>query len=190
MAACAIAPSFRSVPSPARPFGCATEYHEKETAVLYQALRYVVKRFASAGSFPSVPRLGLDQESFERLLVAFRLESTSLRQAVGPPEDFWELTSLLIESGDGSEETRWVAHAVATACLADDHLWQDLGLPDRNALTRLLERYFRPLRERNVGDMRWKKFFYKQLCERAGFHACKAPSCRECSDYPTCFGKE
>ncbi|MDD4932281.1 MAG: nitrogen fixation protein NifQ [Methylacidiphilaceae bacterium] len=189
MTACPVAPSFRPVSSPALPLGCATECQE-ERALLHQAIRYVVKRFASAGSFPCLPRLGLDQDSFGRLLAACQLESAPPRQAGGIPEDFWELTSLLIEAGNGSEEARWAAHAVATACLADDHLWQDLGLPDRKALTRLLERYFRPLREQNVGDMRWKKFFYKQLCERAGFQACKAPSCRECSDYATCFGKE
>ncbi|MGD9896257.1 MAG: nitrogen fixation protein NifQ [Candidatus Methylacidiphilaceae bacterium] len=161
-----------------------------EAELLRDTFGHVVKRFASRGAFPCVPRLGLEEESFGRLLSSHRLEFTPPRFEPRISEDFWELASLLVDYGDGSEETRWVAHAVAAACLADNHLWQDLGLPDRKALTRLLERYFRPLRERNAGDMRWKKFFYKQLCERAGFQACKAPSCRECSDYVICFAKE
>ncbi len=152
--------------------------------------RYVVRRFAARGAFPCVPRLGLDDRSFERLLAFCEAERKPACPASVIPEDFWELVSLLAQSGDGSEESRWIAHAIAAACLADDHLWQDLGLPDRKALSRLLERHFRPLRDRNVGDMRWKKFFYRQLCERAGFQACKAPSCRECTDYAICFGKD
>ncbi|VVM08566.1 hypothetical protein MAMC_02287 [Methylacidimicrobium cyclopophantes] len=161
-----------------------------EAALPRKALHHVLSRFASLGAFPCVPRLGLEEESFERLLAACDAECTPPRHAIGIPEDFRELVSLLVESGDGSEPTRWVAHAVAAACLADDHLWRDLGLSDRQELARLLERHFRPLYERNVDDMRWKKFFYKQLCERAGFRACKAPSCRECSDYAICFAKE
>jgi nitrogen fixation protein NifQ len=38
--------------------------------------------------------------------------------------------------------------------------------------------------------MKWKKFFYKQLCEREGVNACKAPSCAACDDYSKCFGSE
>lgn len=183
MVGCASAPL---VPIPsAPPIGAAAERE-----VLRGTLRHVVRRFAGSGTFPCVPRLGLEERSFARLLAFCGSEEVRTDPAPPIPEDFWELVSLLTESGNGSEETRWVAHAVAAACLADDHLWQDLGLPDRPSLGRLLERYFRPLRERNIGGMRWKKFFYKQLCERAGFQACKAPSCRECTDYAICFGKE
>ncbi len=187
MGACADAPSISipSLPVPPTPIGAA-----EEGAMAGGTLRYVIRRFASAGAFPCVPRLGLDERSFARLLAFCQAERTSLSQAGFIPEDFRELASLLTESGNGSEETRWVAHAIAAACLADDHLWQDLGLPDRKTLGLLFERYFRPLCERNVGEMRWKKFLYKQLCERAGFQACKAPSCRECTDYAICFGKE
>jgi nitrogen fixation protein NifQ len=38
--------------------------------------------------------------------------------------------------------------------------------------------------------MKWKKFFYKQLCLREGLTLCKAPSCDVCSDYALCFGAE
>ncbi|QSR85209.1 nitrogen fixation protein NifQ [Methylacidimicrobium sp. B4] len=185
MVTCAASPTIPPLSASAPPIGAA-----EERAMLRGMFRHVVRRFAGRGAFPCVPRLGLDDLSFERLLVFSGAEKEPSCLASVIPEDFWEIASLLVESGNGSEETRWIAHALAAACLADDHLWQDLGLPDRKALSRLLERHFRPLRDQNVGDMRWKKFFYRQLCERAGFQACKAPSCRECTDYAICFGKD
>jgi nitrogen fixation protein NifQ len=38
--------------------------------------------------------------------------------------------------------------------------------------------------------MRWKKFFYRQLCEQADVLICKSPSCGVCCDYASCFGAE
>jgi nitrogen fixation protein NifQ len=38
--------------------------------------------------------------------------------------------------------------------------------------------------------MKWKKFFYKQLCDRAEVKMCPAPSCQVCNDYQNCFGSE
>jgi nitrogen fixation protein NifQ len=97
---------------------------------------------------------------------------------------------LLDHRADDTEETRWLAHTMATACLGDNHLWQDMGLPNREALSELLRRYYPALYTRNSGNMKWKKFFYKQLCERAEINICKAPSCRVCTDYVVCFGPE
>ncbi|MCH2242435.1 MAG: nitrogen fixation protein NifQ, partial [Aquabacterium sp.] len=88
------------------------------------------------------------------------------------------------------DDARWAAHAVATASLGDDHLWQDLGLPSRAVLGELMQRCFPTLAARNTRDMKWKKFLYKQLCEREGLFICKAPSCQACSDQPLCFGPE
>lgn len=106
-------------------------------------------------------------------------------------DEFDDLVALLLDhrSGD-SEETEWLARAVATACFGDNHLWQDMGLPSRTVLSELLRRYFTALHDKNEGNMKWKKFFYKQLCERAHINVCKAPSCRVCSDYLQCFGSE
>jgi nitrogen fixation protein NifQ len=87
-------------------------------------------------------------------------------------------------------ETAWMAAAVARACLFSDHLWQDLGLTSRKDLSGLLSRHFGPLASKNTGDMKWKKFFYKQLCDREGLNLCKAPSCGVCADYKICFGPE
>lgn len=105
-----------------------------------------------------------------------------------------EVLALLLEHADDragtAEECRAVAHTVAWACLGDDHLWQDLQLPDRAALSALMTRWFPRLAAKNTHDMKWKRFLYKQLCDRAEVQACRAPSCGVCSDYGHCFGSE
>ena len=83
-----------------------------------------------------------------------------------------------------------MAHVVAAGCMASDHLWQDLGLWRRADLTALMRRNFPALAARNVKDMKWKRFLYKQLCEAEGIYVCRAPSCEVCSDYHACFGPE
>jgi nitrogen fixation protein NifQ len=87
-----------------------------------------------------------------------------------------------------SEE--WLAEIVTTACLANDHLWQDLGLRSRDYLGRLMTDNFPLLAARNEHDMKWKKFLYKQLCDREGVNTCRAPTCEYCVDYLSCFGPE
>lgn len=96
---------------------------------------------------------------------------------------------LLDKAGDSPSEV-WMAQAVAAGCMASDHLWQDLGLFSRKDLTALMRRNFPPLAARNVKDMKWKRFLYKQLCETEGIYTCRAPSCEACSDYDACFGPE
>ncbi|MEO5659862.1 MAG: nitrogen fixation protein NifQ, partial [Polaromonas sp.] len=83
-----------------------------------------------------------------------------------------------------------VAWALACASLGNNHLWQDLCLPSRGELSALIGRWFPRLAARNTQNMKWKKFFYKQLCERADLVICRSPSCGVCADYPQCFGPE
>jgi nitrogen fixation protein NifQ len=71
-----------------------------------------------------------------------------------------------------------------------DHLWQDLGLFDRSELNRLLARHFPSLHAGNTANMKWKKYFYRKLCEAEGFVLCTAPSCAQCTDFAACFGAE
>ena len=97
---------------------------------------------------------------------------------------------LLEHRSDAAEHTEWLAHAIASGCMGGNHLYQDMGLPDRQALSTLLERHFTALYLKNVGNMKWKKFFYKQLCDRAEVKMCPAPSCQVCNDYHNCFGSE
>lgn len=88
------------------------------------------------------------------------------------------------------EQAQAVACTLACASLGHNHLWQDLHLPSRTELSALLTEWFPTLAARNTQNMKWKKFFYKQLCERAEINICKAPTCNVCTDHGVCFGPE
>lgn len=127
--------------------------------------------------------------------VAPRLDWASLEGRMRARNDeIDDLMALLLDHADRSAgpkaELYHVAWQIACASLGDQHLWQDLGLPSRDALTQLIGRWFPALAARNVDHMKWKKFFYRQLCERADIMICKSPSCAECSDVGLCFGPE
>jgi nitrogen fixation protein NifQ len=92
--------------------------------------------------------------------------------------------------GDESAETRWLVSVLARRCMSPNHLWQDLGLSSRSDLNRLMTERFPLLAARNTQNMKWKKFFYRCLCEMEGFSLCAAPTCAECHDYSACFGEE
>lgn len=97
---------------------------------------------------------------------------------------------LLAHASPDAGPPEWIdaaATAVAVACLGDNHLWQDLLLPHRGELNRLLRHWFPAIVARNSGDMKWKKFFYRQLCLEAEVLICKSPSCGVCSDHALCF---
>lgn len=79
---------------------------------------------------------------------------------------------------------------IARRSTRPNHLWQDLGLPNRGELSTLMQRHFAPLAMRNNQDMKWKKFLYRMICRDEGFRLCAAPSCSECSDFEDCFGDE
>jgi nitrogen fixation protein NifQ len=154
---------------------------------------------AFAGVLQRFGTLGLPDVDMRRVLMHYFEDGGAwdLAAAAGTAElesraiEQQDLVALLLEySSDASDESRWIAHTVATACLGENHLWQDMGLPNRDALSALLRCHFRALVELNTQNMKWKKFFYKQLCKRAGVNVCKAPSCGVCVDYAKCFGQE
>lgn len=152
----------------------------------------------SWGALPQARPLGLDAVAFRALLARYFPAANDLPEPVAEAaclplraDEYDDLLHLLLDHrSDGSDETAWLASAVAAACLGGNHLWQDLGLANRQELSDLLKTRFHSLYARNTGNMKWKKFFYKQLCERAGVNACRAPSCRVCDDYHLCFGVE
>jgi nitrogen fixation protein NifQ len=103
-----------------------------------------------------------------------------------------DLRQLLLDHATegGTDAERWLAAMVARRSLHTNHLWQDLGLPARKDLSGLMLRHFGALAARNAKDMKWKKFFYRTLCETEGVIVCKSPVCEECEDFDACFGKE
>lgn len=165
------------------------------------AFAWVIAAHCNPGCDAFVPALGMGREPFIRLLAerfphfspppAWLAAQGAVLERTGALEEFDDLLQLLLDHVAQTDEPhRQVAYLVATACMGHDHLWQDLGLPERRALSTLLSSHFPALAARNSGDMKWKKFFYKQLCERAEVNICKAPSCGVCCDYDKCFGPE
>ena len=142
------------------------------------------------------PRMGLNASEFSGLLEQCFLSAKpdvlalpAIACAALPREDFNDLLQLLLEyRRDDSDETAWVAHALCSGCMGSDHLYSDMCLPNRQILSDLIAHYFPVLFGKNSGArMRWKKFFYKQLCDRAEVHLCPAPGCQSCIDRPVCF---
>ncbi len=159
----------------------------------------IATRAAGGGAMP--PWLGLDPAAFHCLMrhhfpgalwhdLSAAWDGPSVLAAVRD-EERGELVRLMLmhKAGDSPSEV-WMAHVVAAGCLASDHLWEDLGLWNRGDLTALMRRNFPSLAGRNVNDMKWKRFLYKQLCEAEGIYTCRAPSCEVCTDYHACFGPE
>lgn len=102
-----------------------------------------------------------------------------------------DLIALMMDERAGADDNeQWIAELIASACMGMDHLWQDLGLWSRSELSEMLQHNFPALAARNDRDMKWKKFLYKQLCDKQGIYVCRAPSCDVCSDYSFCFGPE
>ena len=151
--------------------------------------------------------LGLRAEDYRKLVLSsayHRLQRLTLmpvkdqqaadlrQELLDMREDEWmSLRELLLEHRAGVDDSEYlIADIVAAACMGGDHLWRDLGLASRTELSGLLTRNFPSLASANNRDMKWKKFFYKQLCEQGGGYVCRAPSCEQCSTYSDCFGPE
>jgi nitrogen fixation protein NifQ len=154
----------------------------------------IVSQIDGVGALP--PGLGLNEKDFSKLL-ARHFPGVQLVIRCAPENDDPraperdDVLALLLEHrafNDGAEE--WMAEIVTAACMANDHLWQDLGLRSRDYLSRLMTQNFPALAAKNVHDMKWKKFLYKQLCEKEGINLCRSPSCEYCTDYLKCFGPE
>jgi nitrogen fixation protein NifQ len=84
----------------------------------------------------------------------------------------------------------WLARSLAARAARPGHLWIAMGLFSRPELTAAIRRHLPALAAANSEGMRWKRFLFKQLCERNGGVMCKSPICGECSDYTLCFEGE
>lgn len=151
-----------------------------------------------AGSGMMPDDFGLGKDVFDQLLAthfpgiaqsSFNVPGRSVDPQRDDERD--EVNKLLLSHrANNSESEVWMASIIAMACQAQDHLWQDMGLWSRNQLSDLLMRNFPALASKNVKNMKWKKFIYKQLCITEGIYTCRAPSCEVCAEYDNCFGSE
>ncbi len=149
---------------------------------------------------PVTVALGLDGATLAELVSSYFPEAADSLTEIGASDGVSsgddaleepDLRQLLLDHrGSGSAEEAWLAAIIARRSLAPNHLWQDLGLVNRTDLGRLLHRHFPILAALNDQDMKWKKFFYRQLCQRDGILVCKAPNCAVCSDASVCFSGE
>jgi len=146
---------------------------------------------AGHGCLPE--HLGLGHAVFRQLADAY-FPGIALTPVVRPVDaipEWADLQQLLIDHRAHQHDSElWLADIVATACAGRDHLWQDLGLANRNELSRLMRLAFPGLARANSGDMKWKKFLYRQFCAQEGIYVCPAPSCGVCLDHAKCFGPE
>lgn len=138
---------------------------------------------------------GLDDKELDALLrqrfPLAKLDAATIGAGGGLDDEAAMLRDLLL--GHRSCEAQlgsWLAAMIARRAMEPNHLWEDLGLRNRAELSRMLMRHFAPLAERNTRNMRWKRFFYRMLCEDDGFVLCTTPVCTDCSDFDLCFGDE
>ena len=141
--------------------------------------------------------IGLDRANLDALTAQWAPAARSFFELAAEPvsvtrdEEEEQLYDLLTRfRSDSSLLCGWIISIVARRAMAPTHLWQDLGLFERPELTRLMSKWFPALAASNTNNMKWKKFFYRQLCELEGFSLCAAPTCRECDDFDNCFGEE
>lgn len=145
------------------------------------------------------PRLGLTPPVYQSLLEHYfpgsRLPTKPFDEVpvdfdrAPECEDLHQLFSSHV-AGELTEEQRWMAEILVIGCMGSNHLWQDLGLWSRSDLSAFISQNFPLLAEKNDRNMKWKKFFYKQLCISEGIYVCRAPSCEVCADYQNCFNPE
>lgn len=160
--------------------------------------RMLASQVCGMGDMPQ--RLGLSRIQFANLLQQlYALDDSSNFDQYGCELDLSrspeheDLRNLFLEHAAPAvthQIAEWVADMLVAGCMGGDHLWQDMGFWSRNDLSGMIRYAFAPLADKNTQDMKWKKFFYKQLCVREGVYACRAPSCQVCVDYSNCFGPE
>ena len=151
---------------------------------------------AGEGELPY--RLGLHPDAYEQMMAwhfpAVQLPMSFMNWSENFPDrqdEIGELSSLIFNHrADDSAETLWMANILTAGCMGGNHLWQDLGLWSRKDLSSLIQNNFPQLAAKNDKDMKWKKFFYKQLCIAEGIYVCRSPSCEVCPDYSDCFSPE
>lgn len=184
----------------------STASQSQQTVIDRRILRALagVRRNAQEGELPLFAwTLGLSrsvllaliaEHYFPEIIHLHRLtedQYNRLRQNV--PAEFEALVVLMtrLRSTTTDEpQAEWLARVVAAACFGERHLWEDLGLADRDELSQLLERYFEPLYSRNQKSLRWKRFLFAELGASTGNPALHPPGCSSCEQFSICFADE
>ncbi|WP_410014925.1 nitrogen fixation protein NifQ [Sodalis sp. C49] len=161
--------------------------------------RLLANHLAGSARFPAA--MGLSPDQYQALARRVRLDPGS-RGAVLQQQD--ALLALLARTRQQECQALgdWLAQymcagaeplnrLLAVAALGFNHLWQDLGLASRGELRELMQACFPALVAMNDRNMRWKKFFYRQVClAQTGELTCRSPSCDGCCEYTLCFAPD
>jgi nitrogen fixation protein NifQ len=154
------------------------------------------------GAMP--PRLGLRAWHFRSLVrrvfpglprnfawPAPRRAAPARRSDAGVDAELSDLAALMLPSrADFGPSSRALIRVLASGCLGFGHMWRDMGFASRAELRSLLFLAAPRLARRNVKDMKWKKFLYRELCKSEAGYVCRSPTCDACVAYDDCFGAE
>ena len=170
-------------PSGRHLFACLLAVTDQETAPLHLALGLTELQLDILLNtvFPQIDR--------QIVFTAPELKTSA------PLESNSELLSLLRSylppKGDDIYEKLavYLTQIIAARAAHPGHLWVAMGLFDRPQLSAIIDLYLPLLLKANDKKMRWKRFLFKQICERNGGMMCKSPNCQDCSDYPLCFAE-
>jgi len=162
----------------------------------------IATQWIGAGALP--PRLGLRAWGF-RALVRRTFPGWPAHRAVPMPRR--AVACRLHEPGIAAERAdleallrsgcaapnpanRALSRVLAVGCLGYGHMWRDMGFASRAELRAMLFAVSPRLAGRNIHDMKWKKFLYRELCRSEAGYVCRSPSCDACPGYADCFGPE
>ena len=148
----------------------------------------------AAGLGPLTERLGLSGADLaalrDRWAPDVPLPDLHLPAPTPGPEVQAIHTLILWRAGAATPEARWLAAILARRSQETRHLWEDLGLPSRPRLTQMIARFLPGLAAANARNMRWKKFFCRQICSDAAFSLCLSPTCDDCDERAACFAPD
>lgn len=187
---CASDPVYRTLVDSPAPQGIASEDRHLFACLLAVAARE---------SHNPAAALGLNPLELQELLRAFfpwaRLPVSEVAETPPPPGNA-ELLELLLshvpQDGQGHPQPAalWLAKCLAARAAHPGHLWVNLGLFERPQLSAAIARHLPSLAAANHQGMRWKRFLFRELCQRSGHLLCKSPNCGVCSDYALCFAPD
>ena len=124
------------------------------------------------------------------------LEKYKNSELLTSPEASQDVIDILLEHvPSGSDQKNmlisvYLCHILASRAARPGHLWIAMGLFERPELTAAIRRHLPALAAANSQNMRWKRYLFKQVCDRNGGTMCKAPNCGVCSDYHLCFDSQ
>ncbi|MDX8355447.1 nitrogen fixation protein NifQ [Cognatiyoonia sp. IB215182] len=148
----------------------------------------------NAGLGPLTSRLGLPGTEIaalsDRWLPRVQLPDLQNGAPKVTPDQDAIMKLILMRAGNRTQEASWLARILARRSMETRHLWEDLGLPSRAALSAMIARHLPGLFAANSANMRWKKYFYRQICSDAAFSLCLSPTCDDCDEKAECFAPD